>query len=157
MLPDYIVFFKSSKVICSQNRSETSCFFHNLSWFSLKSFNKNRQVKNSQTAWYEKYISLIRSTTKRWFARYKHEKYRFRNMSVFWLIYMRMAYESVTTKSGYPSLLTYKLFILETNTYSLLPYLRMQWSVIFAVAICCSGLRLRVGYFTYFKVTHVFF
>ena len=37
-----------------------------------------------------------------------------------------MAYESVTTKSGYPSLLTYKLFILETNTYSLLPYLRMQ-------------------------------
>ena len=118
---------------------------------------KNRQVKNSQTAWDEKYISLIRSATKRWCARYKHEKYRFRNMSVFWLvIYMRMAYESVTTKSGYPSLLTYKLFILETNTCSLLPYLRMQWSVIFAVAICCSGLRLRVGYFTYFKVTHVF-
>ena len=35
--------------------------------------------------------------------------------------------------------------------------LRIQWRFIFAIAICRYRLRLWVGYFTYFKITHVFF
>ena len=35
--------------------------------------------------------------------------------------------------------------------------LRIQWRFIFAIAIGCYRLQLWVGYFTYFKITHVFF
>ena len=33
----------------------------------------------------------------------------------------------------------------------------IHWSLIFPIAICCHRLRLSVGYFTYLKITHVFF
>ena len=37
------------------------------------------------------------------------------------------------------------------------PYLRIQWRLSFAIVIRCSRLRLWLGYFTYFKITHVVF
>ena len=37
------------------------------------------------------------------------------------------------------------------------PFLRIQWRFIFSNVIRCYRLRLWVGYFIYFKFTHVFF
>ena len=36
-------------------------------------------------------------------------------------------------------------------------YLRMQWKPIFGNVICCSALRLWVGYFMYFELITMFF
>ena len=35
--------------------------------------------------------------------------------------------------------------------------LRIQWRLIFAIVISCYRIRLWVGYFNYFEITHVFF